>query len=878
MGAAAENHPEKNLCVGLVAHVDAGKTTLSEGMLYLAGNLRRLGRVDHQDVFLDHFALERQRGITIFSKQAVLTLPHGRVTLLDTPGHVDFSSEMERTLQVLDYAVLVISGTDGIQSHTRTLWQLLEAYRIPTFFFINKMDLPGPGQQALAAQLKNAFGEGCIPCWPRTPQTEEEAALLDEDALAEYLETGSLSDAAFCRMIAGRRLFPCLFGSALRLEGVGQLLELLDRWTRQPAYPAQFGARVFKITRDSQGARLSHLKITGGTLHVKDLLSGRRPDGQPWQEKVDQIRLYSGSKYQAVPQAEAGSVCAVTGLRETWAGEGLGDEARSPAPRLEPVLSYRLVLPEGTDPHQALSQLRQLEEEDPQLHLAWNSALGEIHLRLMGEIQLEILQELIAQRFGLAVQFDQGSILYQETIAAPVEGVGHFEPLRHYAEVHLLLEPLSPGSGLQFQSRCKEEELDRSWQRLILTHLREKTHLGVLTGSPVTDLRITLVSGRAHQKHTEGGDFRQATYRAVRQGLRKAQSILLEPVYRFRLEVPSSCVGRAMSDLQQLSARVDAPLTEGEQSVLTGVGPVSCLRDYQRQVASYTQGRGSFGCIPAGYEPCHNAEEVIAAVGYDCDADLENTADSVFCDHGAGHTVRWDEVEQWMHLPAWLPAGRGASDPAPAQERCKRPPQDALEEDRELMAIYERTYGQIRPRDFRPTPSAAQQLQELKWQDAGPEYLLVDGYNIIFAWEELKEIAKTDLESARAALIDLMANYQNFKQCVQILVFDAYKVPGGRERVYQHRGIYVVFTKEAETADNYIEKTTFQIGEKHRVRVATSDYLEQIITLGHGALRVSARTFHEEVAHTSGEIRRIIEENNWKNRHFGQIGSIPPVK
>ena len=864
----------KKAVIGILAHVDAGKTTLSEGLLYLSGSIRKFGRVDHQDAFLDNFSLERQRGITIFSKQAVLTLGDLEVTLLDTPGHVDFSAEMERTLQVLDYAVLVVSGTDGIQAHTLTLWRLLERYQIPVFLFINKMDLPGADADVRMAELRRRLSEGCLAFDRMDDAFYEAAALTEESAMDEYLTDGALSEETLRGLIAGRRIFPCYFGSALRLSGVEELIAGLERWIQPAVWPTSFGAKVYKISRDTQGARLTHLKVTGGVLRVRDLLTGCRPGGSDaWEEKADQLRIYSGGKFTTVNEVPAGGVCAVTGLSQTYPGQGLGIEAESEQPALEPVLTYRVGLPQGPDAHTALGKLRQLEEEDPQLHLLWNESLGEIHLQLMGEVQLEVLQTMIQERFGFPVQFGAGSIVYKETIAAPVIGVGHYEPLRHYAEVHLLLEPAPRGSGLQFESLCSEDVLDRNWQRLVLTHLEEKAHRGVLTGSPITDMKISLLTGRAHLKHTEGGDFRQATYRAVRQGLRKAESILLEPWYQFRLEVPTEYVGRAMTDLQRLSGTVAPPETDGEMSILTGQAPVACLRDYPTEVTAYTQGRGRLICTLAGYDVCHNPEEVIASIGYDCDRDLENPCDSVFCAHGAGYVVPWNEVDGKKHLDNVLrldrPAEGGAA-PAPLRRYTYG---GTLAEDKELAAIYERTYGKQekeRPR----RPDARQEMQQAavrQMQLTGPEYLLVDGYNIIFAWEELASLARTDFGAARLVLMDILANFQAFKKIELLLVFDAYKVPNNPGSVEKYKGIHVVYTKEAETADAYIERVTYEIGKKHRVRVATSDGLEQMVILGHGALRISARAFKLEVAQAEGQISELIAENNRQGRDLNRL-------
>ena len=852
------------LVIGILAHVDAGKTTLSEGLLYTCGRLKRLGRVDHGDAFLDTDPMERERGITIFSKQALLPLEGLRLTLLDTPGHADFSAETERTLQVLDCAILVISGTDGAQGHTHTLWKLLERYGVPTFLFVNKMDLAGAEKDALLAGLKSGLSEGCVDFTAPAEQIQEQAAMCDEDALERYLEDGGLDDGAITALIARRKLFPCWFGSALKLEGVAEFLQGLARWAPRPAPGPDFAARVFKISRDGQGTRLTWMRLTGGTLRVKDLLSG-----PGWEEKADQLRLYSGAKFQPVDQAEAGDVVAVTGLSRTAAGEGLGAEAEALPPALEPVLTYQVVLPAGQDAHTALQKLRQLEEEDPQLHILWSERLGEIHLQLMGEVQLEILQRLIAHRFGMEVSFGQGGIVYRETIAAPVIGVGHYEPLRHYAEVHLLLEPLPRGSGLEFRSACPQDLLDGNWQRLILTHLAERPHPGVLTGAPVTDLRVTLLAGRAHLKHTEGGDFRQATYRAVRQGLMEAESILLEPWYDFRLEVPAPQVGRALSDVQRMGGQAGAPESEGDLAVLTGSAPVAGLRDYGREVAAYTRGLGRLTCAAGGYAPCHNQDEVVAAVGYDPERDADNPADSVFCDHGAGHTVKWNEVKAMAHADSGLRLGEEEPPEeasAPARPRSQSYA-GSLEQDKELQAIFERTYGKVERGAFRPQPRPARtslddRKYSIKEQEKGPEYLLVDGYNIIFAWDELKAAARENLDAARQMLMDVLSNYQGFKKNVVILVFDAYKVPRNTRDVVKYHNIYVVYTKEAETADAYIERATYEIGRHHKVRVATSDGAEQLIILGHGALRLSASTFKAEVEAAAGQISAILRANN----------------
>ena len=858
---AEQTGEKKRICVGLLAHVDAGKTTLSEGLLYCGGCIRKLGRVDHRDAFLDTDALEKERGITIFSKQALLDLPDASLTLLDTPGHVDFSGEMERTLQVLDYAVLVISGTDGLQSHTRTVWKLLEEYGLPVFLFVNKMDLPGADRQTLLQELRAQLGEQVVDFTAPADQLWEEAAMQEEQAMEEYLSAGSLQPATVARLVADRKVFPCYFGAALRLEGVEQLLEGLRLYTRMPPGPAEFAARVYKISRDPQGVRLTWLKVTGGVLRVKALLEGQT-QGETWQEKADQIRMYSGARFTPAEQAAAGSVCAVTGLSKTWAGQGLGCQSAAAAPLLQPVLSCQLLLPPEADVHTTLMKLSQLEEEDPQLHIVWNEPLQQIQLQMMGQVQLDVLKRLIWERFGLSVGFGPGRILYKETITDTVEGIGHFEPLRHYAEVHLLLEPGTPGSGLQFASDCPEDQLDKNWQRLVMTHLAEKEHLGVLTGSPITDMRITLVAGRAHLKHTEGGDFRQATYRAVRQGLMQAKSLLLEPWYEVRIQLPAAQVGRAISDLQRMGGEFDPPETVGDTAVLQGFAPAAGLQEYPLELAGYTRGQGQIICSPAGYRPCHNADEVIAARGYEPLRDTENPTDSVFCSHGAGYSVPWDEVPAKAHVDSGLRL-RTAADVVPeAPSRPVRQPMSAAD-DAELAAIFERTYGPVRRRElFRTQPDKP---AEYHYEEQGPEYLLVDGYNIIFAWDELKELARTSLEAARQALADLLCNYQGFRKCAVILVFDAYKVRHGAGDVSRYHNIHVVYTREAETADMYIEKVTYQLAGKRRVRVATSDGAEQLIILGHGAMRVSAKTFHREVELANMEIRAIIEQNTRKN-------------
>ena len=851
----------KQIVLGILAHVDSGKTTLSEAMLYRAGVTRRLGRVDHKDAFLDTDALEKARGITIFSKQALLTAGDTDITLLDTPGHVDFSTETERTLQVLDYAVLVVSGTDGVQSHTETLWRLLRRYHVPTFVFVNKMDLPGMERQELLAQLNRRLGEGFVDFGAEQADRDEALALCDENLMDRMLDAGQLQDADLIPAIARRHVFPCWFGAALKLEGVDALLDGLDRYTRPAPALEAFGAKVFKVSQDEQGARLTWLRVTGGELKVKAQLTGEA-DGEPWAEKANQLRLYSGAKYTLTEAIGPGQVCAVTGLTKARPGEGLGAERDSDLPVLEPVLSYQVLLPEGSDVHAALGKLHRLEEEEPQLHVVWNETLGEIHVQLMGEIQLEVLRSLLAERFGLEVEFGPGGILYKETITEPMEGVGHYEPLRHYAEVHLKLEPLPRGSGMQFAADCRDEVLDKNWQRLVLTHLEEKQHLGVLTGSPLADVKITLIAGRAHLKHTEGGDFRQATYRAVRQGLMLAKSQLLEPWYAFRLEVPAENIGRAMSDIQRMEGTFDPPESGEETAVLTGFAPVSTMRSYPMEVVSYTRGRGHLSLTLDGYRPCHNAQEVIAAIGYEPEHDLDNPADSVFCAHGAGFVVPWDQVRSHMHVDSgWGKSTRPEQEAAVPQRRAMAY-RATLEEDAELLKIFERTYGPIK-RDplaaFRPVQKRERPDFAAEQWEIAPEYLLVDGYNIIFAWDELNALSKESLDAARHKLMDILCNYQGFQKCVLILVFDAYRVPGSPGSIEQYHNIHVVYTKEAETADMFIERVTHEIGRNRRVRVATSDGMEQIIILGHGALRVSARMFHEEVQNVEKQIRALVQ-------------------
>ena len=833
------------IVVGILAHVDAGKTTLSEGMLYTSGAIRTMGRVDNRDAFLDTYALERERGITIFSKQAVFPLGTTQVTLLDTPGHVDFSPEMERTLQVLDYAILVISGADGVQGHTRTLWNLLRRYEIPTFVFVNKMDQKGTDAEVLLQELKNVLEEGCVDfSTKRDVHFYEEAAVCSEDALEEFLETGRLKKETLQELFLERRLFPCFFGSALRLEGVKEFVEQMQELIKVPAYSETFGAKVFKIARDEAGNRLTYLKITGGSLKVKAVIEG---------QKVNQIRIYSGEKYEAFNEAKAGSICAVTGLSDTYPGEGLGAEQGTYLPVLEPVLNYQVIPTEGDDPILLLPKLRELEEEEPQLHIVWEEALQEIHVQLMGEVQLEVLKTLIYERFGVEVEFGQGNILYKETIQNTVEGVGHFEPLRHYAEVHLLLEPGEPGSGVQCMSVCSEDLLDRNWQRLILTHLMETEHRGVLTGAPITDIRITLVSGKAHLKHTEGGDFRQAVYRAVRQGLKQAESVLLEPYYEYRLELPSENVGRAMTDIERMHGTFGLPQTEADRTILTGMAPVSTMRDYQKEVHAYTRGNGTLQCTLKGYAPCHNTEEVLAATGYDSERDTLHPTGSVFCAHGAGFLVPWYEVKEYMHLPSIMQ--EKPSDSSEEKQTAYRVPEetDAWIDTEEVDRIIAQSVGANKKQKTLPKkklPEYYKSTSKPKKQEVREEYLLVDGYNVIFAWEDLKDLAQVSIDGARGKLLDVLCDYQGMKKCNLIVVFDAYRVQGHKTEISTYHNIHVVFTKEAETADQYIEKFAHENGKKYNVTVATSDGLEQIIIRGQGCRLLSARELKDEIERT----------------------------
>ena len=881
MGNNSENKPDRYINIGIVAHVDAGKTTLSESMLYHAGAIRKLGRVDHKDAFLDTDQMERERGITIFSKQAVFRWKDRTITLLDTPGHVDFSAEMERVLQVLDCAVLVVSGADGVQGHTQTLWKLLKRYHIPTFLFVNKMDQEGTDGEKLLKELRKRFGENVVPFVDIMTESDclggkvylhtkesaveevlEELAVCEDDMMEEYLEEGRISLDKVQKAVADRQVFPCYFGSALHSQGVEELLDGLDLYIKDKTYPAEFGAKVYKIARDNQGNRLTYLKVTGGRLKVKDVVEGLN-------EKINQIRIYSGEKFEAVQEVEAGRVCAVTGLENTRPGQGIGAEEESDLPVLEPVLTYQILLPDDCDVHKMLLNLKILEEEEPELHIVWEEQTSEIHVQLMGDVQIEILQRMIKERFGVLVEFGEGSIVYKETITAPVEGVGHFEPLRHYAEVHLRLEPGERGSGMQFAAECSEDILDRNWQRLVLTHLEEKEHKGVLTGSPITDMKITLTSGRAHQKHTEGGDFRQATYRAVRQGLKKADSILLEPYYEFRMELPSENVGRAMTDIQNMSGKFGTPMIEEETTVLTGSAPVSLMRGYQKEFTAYTGGRGRMAVSLKGYDICHNQEEVLAASTYDSEADLANPTGSVFCAHGAGFVVDWDEVEEYMHMEHTLESGNDDEMDVMEVTLPKRRHSSIELTREELDAIYVRTpdpkknrsTGPVTVRVKEKTREPGSAYQDPKWEarrraKAGTEeYLLVDGYNIIFSWEELKELSERDIGAARGKLADILSNYQGFRKCTLILVYDAYKVEGNPGEVMKYHNIYIVYTKEAETADQYIEKTVRRIAKNADVTVATSDGLEQVIIMGQGAHRMSALGLKEEVELALKELR-----------------------
>lgn len=856
----------KKLVTGIVAHVDAGKTTLSESILYQTGSIRKLGRVDTKDAFLDTNELERARGITIFSKQAIVKYGDTELILLDTPGHVDFSAEMERTLQTLDYAILVVSGADGVQGHTLTLWTLLRKYKVPAFIFVNKMDQKGTSKQNILIELKKKLDESCIDFGEEgTENFYEEIAVCDEELLSEYMDQGSIAKDSIKQYIAKRKIFPCFFGSALKLTGVDEFLAGFDDYTQEPVYQEEFGARVFKITRDEQGNRLTHMKITGGSLKSKMLLTNKtaKTDEQDvWEEKVNQIRIYSGEKFDAVPEAQAGCVCAVTGLTKTKPGEGFGIESGTWNPVLEPVLGYKLILPDGCDPAMMLPKLRQLEEEVPELHIVWDEFLQEIRVQIMGEVQTEILKTIIKQRFNVDVGFGTGKILYKETIEDVVEGVGHFEPLRHYAEVYLLLEPLERGSGMRFEADCSEDILDRNWQRLVMTHLLEKEHKGVLTGSAITDIKITLVTGRAHQKHTEGGDFRQATYRAVRQGLKQAKSVLLEPYYEFELEVPQQMVGRAMTDVDKMFGTCEITSAEGDMTVLKGEAPVATMWEYPKEVIAYTKGQGKLTCSLKGYGKCHNEQEVIEQIGYDSESDFVNPTGSVFCAHGSGFLVEWDQVKEYMHLESILSENKSQDMQLQACEIAPKGPVDDWIDTDEIDAILARTYNsnkkevsrsryQKKKKEFSNTPVT----KTWKAPEKRDEYLLVDGYNIIFAWEELNELAKQSVDGARGKLMDILCNYQGMKKCEVILVFDAYRVQNHQTEILDYHNIHVVYTKEAETADQYIEKFAHQNASKYKITVATSDGIEQIIIRGQGCQLLSARELEAEVKAMETHIR-----------------------
>lgn len=860
----------KKLVIGILAHVDAGKTTLSESMLYLSGKIRKLGRVDNKDAYLDTYELEKARGITIFSKQAMLEIEDTQMTLLDTPGHVDFGAEMERTLQVLDYAILVISGADGVQGHTQTLWRLLMMYKIPVFLFVNKMDQKGTDKEKLIEELKKRLDEGCTTFGEGEGETfYDQLAMCDEALMETYLETGHIESQCITKAIKERKVFPCYFGSALKLEGIENFMEDIVKYAETPSYPEAFGAKIFKIARDEQGNRLTYMKLTGGGLKVKDALSNK-----DWEEKVNQIRIYSGQKFEVVSELEAGSVCAVTGLAQTWPGEGLGIEQASDAPLLEPVLAYQILLPEGCDPRMMLPKLRQIEEEEPELHIVWNEELQEIQAQIMGDVQVEILQSLIQSRFGVEVTFDSGSIMYKETIANKVEGVGHFEPLRHYAEVHVVLEPGELGSGLQFTSECSEDVLEKNWQRLVLSHLEEKSHKGVLTGSAITDMKITLVSGRAHKKHTEGGDFREATYRAVRQGLKQAESILLEPYYAFQLELPEKMVGRAMTDIEKMHGACEILQSDGEVTILVGSAPVVNMRNYQREVIAYTKGHGRLFCSLKGYEPCHNVEEVIDGIGYDSERDIDNPTGSVFCAHGTGFLVTWDEVKDYMHIENSL-----QEEKVQQTEEVVKNQMPFVEEKwiglEEIDQIINRTsYANQGEKSAWKKPKTAHESYYgtgtvvSRRKETKEEYLLVDGYNIIYAWPELKELTDDNMDGARIKLLECLSNYQGIRKCQIIVVFDAYRVQGHHEEMLDYLNIHMVYTKEAQTADHYIEKFVHDHETKYHVTVATSDGLVQIIIRGKGCTLLSARELKEEIETANARMMQAYQEKQVVERNY----------
>lgn len=856
----------KKTVIGILAHVDAGKTTLSEALLYTAGQLKKLGRVDNKSAFLDNYELERRRGITIFSKQAVLRTENTEITLLDTPGHIDFSSEAERTLQVQDYAVLVISARDGVQPHTETLWRLLLRYNVPVFIFVNKMDLEGSDKNRVLAELKKHLSENCADFTASDDEICENAAFCNEKLMEKYIEEGSLSDVEIAKAIRERNIFPCWFGSALKLDGVAEFIEGLEKYTLQTEYRPEFGARVFKIARDPQGNRLTYMKITGGSLKARSIVS-YMPKGSEEQieEKVNMLRIYSGEKFESSDTVQAGGICAVLGLSATYPGQGIGFEKELLKPMLEPVLTYRVILPKDISSVEFLPKLKQIEEEDPQLLVSSNAA-GEIYVHLMGEIQAEVLKSLVEDRFGVSVDFDSGSVIYKETVAAPVEGVGHFEPLRHYAEVHLLIEPGEPESGITVNSLCREEVLGKNWQRLILTHILEKTHSGVLIGAPLADVKITLVAGRAHIKHTEGGDFRQATYRALRQGLMKAKNVLLEPYYAFRLEIPAEQLGRAINDIRIMDGKISSPESNGITAVINGRAPVSEMRSYAKDVMAYTKGKGKLSLFSDGYAPCHNAEKVIDAAKYNPESDIANTPDSVFCSHGAGINVKWYDVEKYMHVTSGMDVETG--DKIPSMPNPKLLKRNLNIDDKELEAIMEREFGPIRRRQYSEavldTPKTAHAAERKK------EYIIVDGYNLIFAWEGLAALAKENFDAARHILTDILCNYRGYTKCELVLVFDGYKVKGNTGEKSDYNGIHLVFTKENETGDMYIEKLVEEVGKNYSVKVVTSDNLIQVSALRAGVLRMPAREFIKEIERVNDQIKEIIAENSAK-RFFYKI-------
>ena len=856
----------KKTVIGILAHVDAGKTTLSEALLYTAGQLKKLGRVDNKSAFLDNYELERRRGITIFSKQAVLRTENTEITLLDTPGHIDFSSEAERTLQVQDYAVLVISARDGVQPHTETLWRLLLRYNVPVFIFVNKMDLEGSDKNRVLAELKKHLSENCADFTASDDEICENAAFCNEKLMEKYIEEGSLSDVEIAKAIRERNIFPCWFGSALKLDGVAEFIEGLEKYTLQTEYRPEFGARVFKIARDPQGNRLTYMKITGGSLKARSIVS-YMPKGSEEQieEKVNMLRIYSGEKFESSDTVQAGGICAVLGLSATYPGQGIGFEKELLKPMLEPVLTYRVILPKDISSVEFLPKLKQIEEEDPQLLVSSNAA-GEIYVHLMGEIQAEVLKSLVEDRFGVSVDFDSGSVIYKETVAAPVEGVGHFEPLRHYAEVHLLIEPGEPESGITVNSLCREEVLGKNWQRLILTHILEKTHSGVLIGAPLADVKITLVAGRAHIKHTEGGDFRQATYRALRQGLMKAKNVLLEPYYAFRLEIPAEQLGRAINDIRIMDGKISSPESNGITAVINGRAPVSEMRSYAKDVMAYTKGKGKLSLFSDGYAPCHNAEKVIDAAKYNPESDIANTPDSVFCSHGAGINVKWYDVEKYMHVTSGMDVETG--DKIPSMPNPKLLKRNLNIDDKELEAIMEREFGPIKRRQYSEavldTPKTAHAAERKK------EYIIVDGYNLIFAWEGLAALAKENFDAARHILTDILCNYRGYTKCELVLVFDGYKVKGNAGEKSDYNGIHLVYTKENETGDMYIEKLVEEVGKNYSVRVVTSDNLIQVSALRAGVLRVPAREFIKEIERVNDRIKEIIAENSAK-RFFYKI-------